>query len=643
MRRYLSYLSLTIAFTASLAAIYLIFAPGVSGPFLLDDHVHFPKLHGNDGNIDTVEEVLNLVGSGASATGRPLSFLSLLIEDNGWPSPPHDYKQNNLLFHLINFCLVFLLSIKLLRFTDFRKKESSIYLALFVSIVWAVSPIQESAIFLTIQRMTLLATSMMLISLIIIVSVWEKERGKLSSLTLYFLSGLFCILGLLFKEVAILTVFYVYAAAYLARSSGVQVYLYALIRYSCIIVALACIAYFFADHAKMQSLYEKRDFTMAERLMTEGRVLVDYIRQILLPSMSGLGPFHDGYTISRNMFEPLSTFFSWAAILIIIGASFILRKRVPLLFFATLWFFLGHTLESTFLPLEIYFEHRNYLAAYGVLLLVVVSLFASMSTKIAFCILIVYISLISFVSYTSAKVWGSQEGLYHIWLSESPSSTRARIEVVKNELSKGRPASAEDIYKSGLVYHREHAGYYLFGYIIDRCLTPYYKFDNISKDKLYNVIDGSGFDHASLEGISWLVKSWEKWNCDLNLDDIEDIAERYLSSGKFFNVKDARLSIENNLSKIAVKQGDLNDAVSYLESNYEVSSDPTFLINAAYLLASGGLFNKSEELFSVVDDRISREKNPLNMVRYKRVRDNTLDLVERMQEENHTIRRRNED
>lgn len=643
MRRYLSFIPVTIAFSVSLIAIYLILAPGISGPFLLDDHVHFPKLYGNDGNIDTVDEVLDLVASGSSATGRPLSFLSLLIENNGWPVKPQSYKHNNVLFHLLNFCLVFLLTVKLLAFTKFKSKNSSVYVALSISVIWAVAPIQESAVFLTIQRMTLLSTSMMLISIILMLTAWERERSNRFSFFAYFLAGLFCVAGLLFKEVAVLTVFYVYAAAYLAKRSGAKVYLYGLIKFSCVAVIFACIAYFFFDYAKMQSLYEKRSFTMAERLMTEGRVLINYIRQILLPSMSGLGPFHDGYTVSRSLIEPITTLFSWVAIFFWIVVSISLRSKAPLFVFATLWFFFGHFLESSFLPLEIYFEHRNYLPAYGIIFFVSLSVLAALPSKFAILTFSVYLILISFVSHAGAKVWGSQVDLYHIWLEENPSSTRARIEVVKNELSKGRPDIADSIYKDGLEYHDQHAGYHLFGYVIGKCLTPNYKFYEIKKAGLYKIIERSGFDHASLEGITWLVKSWEKWNCNLELDDIRDIAEKYLLSERFYKVKDARLNLENNLSKIAIKQKDLNSAVSYLEKNFEVSGDPTFLLNAAYLLASAGLYEEARGFFGIVDSRISEESNPIDKIRYQRTRDNIYDVTQRMQAEKNIIREQHED
>ena len=44
---------------------------------------------------------------------------------------------------------------------------------------------------------------------------------------------------------------------------------------------------------------------------------------------------------------------------------------MPLVSFGIAWFLVGHGMESTFLPLEIVHEHRNYLPLFGILLAVV--------------------------------------------------------------------------------------------------------------------------------------------------------------------------------------------------------------------------------------------------------------------------------
>ncbi len=59
-------------------------------------------------------------------------------------------------------------------------------------------------------------------------------------------------------------------------------------------------------------------------------------------------------------------------ILGLILTALVRRKKWPLFAFAVLWFFAGHALESTFLPLEYFFEHRNYLPLLGPIFALVV-------------------------------------------------------------------------------------------------------------------------------------------------------------------------------------------------------------------------------------------------------------------------------
>jgi hypothetical protein len=91
---------------------------------------------------------------------------------------------------------------------------------------------------------------------------------------------------------------------------------------------------------------------------------------IALPKVGAMGLFHDDIPLSHSLFDPVSTLFAALGILALLAAALALRKRQPLLAFGVLFFLAGHSLESTVIPLEITFEHRNYLPMYGILLII---------------------------------------------------------------------------------------------------------------------------------------------------------------------------------------------------------------------------------------------------------------------------------
>src|SRR5690606_29487200 len=112
--------------------------------------------------------------------------------------------------------------------------------------------------------------------------------------------------------------------------------------------------------------YSKRPFNLQERLFTECRILIDYAFNILVPNLRGAGIYHDDIVISRHLLFPWTTLPSLACVCASMIIALWGRRRWPLLSFGVLWFLCGHLLESTVFPLELYFEHRNYLPMFGI-------------------------------------------------------------------------------------------------------------------------------------------------------------------------------------------------------------------------------------------------------------------------------------
>ena len=67
----------------------------------------------------------------------------------------------------------------------------------------------------------------------------------------------------------------------------------------------------------------------------------------------------------------------------LIGSAVYFRKTQPVYSLAVFWFFAMHLLESTYLPLELYFEHRNYMAMIGPLIAIAWYLHGLLSSKVS--------------------------------------------------------------------------------------------------------------------------------------------------------------------------------------------------------------------------------------------------------------------
>jgi hypothetical protein len=114
--------------------------------------------------------------------------------------------------------------------------------------------------------------------------------------------------------------------------------------------------------------YNARDFTLLERLLTQPRIILFYLRMIIAPTVQELGLYHDDIPVSHGLLDPPATLYALLALAALLATGAGLRRRAPLVSLGILWFFAGHTLESSIFPLEMTHEHRNYLADFGILL-----------------------------------------------------------------------------------------------------------------------------------------------------------------------------------------------------------------------------------------------------------------------------------
>ena len=184
-----------------------------------------------------------------------------------------------------------------------------------------------------------------------------------------------------------------------------------------------------------QAGYSNRHFSMTERLLTEPRVLWLYIRMIILPSPSVFGLFHDDIAVSTSLTAPISTIFSIAGVAGLLLVVIISLKPAPILAFGLLFFFTGHLVESSFIPLELAFEHRNYLPSIGLLLPLFYYLGYGFEPNkyliIRFSVMTTFILLLALQTHFRAWSWSDNVRLYLSEVQYHPYSPRANYEAGK--------------------------------------------------------------------------------------------------------------------------------------------------------------------------------------------------------------------
>ncbi|MDE2246858.1 MAG: tetratricopeptide repeat protein [Xanthomonadaceae bacterium] len=186
-----------------------------------------------------------------------------------------------------------------------------------------------------------------------------------------------------------------------------------------------------------------RPWTEGQRLLSEPRVLMDYLGLLWLPRPFTPGLFNDQIRASLSLFSPATTLPALLAVLGLIGAGFALRRRAPLIALAILFYFAGQLLESTTIPLELYFEHRNYVPALLLFWPLAWWLADLRTLRLPKLLLMLTLPLgLALMTHARAEVWGNGRMQAELWARLNPDSPRAQANAAQFELAHGQPRDA---------------------------------------------------------------------------------------------------------------------------------------------------------------------------------------------------------
>jgi protein O-mannosyl-transferase len=421
---------------------FFVYLPGLSGPFLFDDYVILPSLE-QYGKLDNWSSLkLYLFSGNSGPLGRPLSLLSFLIDGTTF-SHPERFKFTNLIIHLLNGCLLFILVLKLENIRTYGNNPVRImWVALLLSSFWLLHPFNISTTLYVVQRMAMLSGFFILLGLIL----YTVGRSKVTSSPrlAYVLMSLSVSLGTIFAVLSkengcLLPVFILVFEAIIFKQTlpplnriWKRVFL--------ILPSLLLLAYFtnYIFFGKFSAFYEMRTYTAVERLMTEARILFDYLANWFFPYDLPRGLHADDYHVSKGLFSPLSTLISILGISVLCFVS-ISSKFSSALRLAVSFFLVGHLIESTVLPLELYFEHRNYIPVIFLFYPLILFLEKNIDkTHLKVCLSVVVLIVLSFVTFERSSLWANEFHLAKASVDHYPESIRARRHLAQYYDDNGR-------------------------------------------------------------------------------------------------------------------------------------------------------------------------------------------------------------
>jgi hypothetical protein len=212
--------------------------------------------------------------------------------------------------------------------------------------------------------------------------------------------------------------------------------------WSYIFIPVFLAAAYLLTHFDNFSNYSFRTFTLYERLLTQLHVLVYYMRLIIAPRVKDMSLFQDDFPITHGL--DVSTLVILGALFLLLVLIWYLRYRAPIVAFGLAWFFGSHLLESTFIPLELVFEHRNYLASIGLLLPIIYYVMQIQKKPLATFRWFLALFFIVFIGETHSRVqeWSNKGLLLTVAVNDHPNSARARTEYSNYLHKEGRTDEA---------------------------------------------------------------------------------------------------------------------------------------------------------------------------------------------------------
>lgn len=431
----------------ALAIAAALYWAGLNGPFIFDDSWNLEMLRLWHSGQASLREVI--FPHASIVLSRPVAMLSFVLTTQLFGDTSFSFKLGNLIVHLACGILCWAVLRRVLA-RDVRLAPHAELLAALATALWLLHPLQVSTVLYAVQRMAQLS------ALFTLAAVWFYLVGRqqltnghprVAKLNLFVGFPAMLVLGILSKQNAAVApaICLVLELAYFSRTTRPGRSVATFFGVFLGLPALGVIALLALKPAMLLGTYAEWNFTLWERLLTQSRVLMDYLGMLLIPRGALMGLYTDDFVVSSGLFSPVSTL---ACILALAGISALvvtLRKRAPSVFAGWLFFLVAHSVESTFLPLEMYYEHRNYLPSLG-LLLAVAGLIALVPTVRTNVISLRKLGLVAISGFTlvlclatlnRVMVWRDWGTIAQLGMKTHPDSLRARFDVAAWSLQRG--------------------------------------------------------------------------------------------------------------------------------------------------------------------------------------------------------------
>ena len=427
----------------------LVYANTFQVPFLFDD---YSSILDNPVIKDTANFLSRPDGYRFNPR-RFIGYLSFALNYRFGGLDVTGYHLVNLAIHLTNGLLVYTLTrltLRTPRLAGSLLVPREGILALTASLLFVVHPVATQAVTYIAQRFASLATLFYLLALVWYVSARLRQSrvarlGDFGALALFTLAIAAAVLAFRTKEIAFTLPFALLLhesiffnptprkrkVLLLAAAVGIAVVL------AVIAASGSSLGQLLAD--VNERLTEARTISRGDYLVTQFRVVVTYLRLLILPVGQNLD--YDYPLYASFLAPPVIVSFLLLAALLGVGGALLARASrggdagLRLVAFGIFWFFLTLAIESSVIPIsDLIFEHRLYLPSAGALIAVAAAfllLCRKFSVRACLGLFIPVLLILSAATWQRNLVWRDGLTLWQDVIAKSPRKARPYNELGK--------------------------------------------------------------------------------------------------------------------------------------------------------------------------------------------------------------------
>lgn len=370
---------------------FFAYQPALAGLLYLDDYSSLQRFLDANGHKSWSDLRSLVQAENSGPLKRPITMWTFALQSYFGLSTAEYFKAVNLVLHSFTAVLLGWYS-SLIRgsLNGFPRNHGSdavqaIHFAIIVAVVWFGLAIHISTVMYSVQRMAIMSAMFMLCTLICYEYLRSQDSNRKSFYSALVALIVLFLLSVFSKENAFICIIILIVRELFSRASrwrGSQSYaLMFIIPMS--FVTLHYILIFIGNELFTEG-YARRDFNSSERLLTQYDAVSQMVIRSFWPTAESIGIYQDDFLVRHSLFGATGAFPYFAAVgsIYCFGIWSLISRKYLFLGFCSLAFLVAHLVESTVLPLELYFEHRNYFPIIFVLVALCHLLMTAFSKKV---------------------------------------------------------------------------------------------------------------------------------------------------------------------------------------------------------------------------------------------------------------------